>query len=110
VVALFASVGFLIGLGSQAIGWGVVVSLIAGGVVAAPIAAWIVRHLNARVLGTSVGGVILLTNTRTFLNAVGYENFLAPALLVLTAIWLAALAVAISATRRERQRVLVEEA
>ena len=110
VVALFASIGFLIGLGSQAIGWGVVGALIAGGVVAAPIAAWIVRLLNARVLGTAVGGVILLTNTRTFLNAIGYENILVLALLVLTAVWLAALAVAISATRRERQRVLAEEA
>ena len=110
VVALFASIGFLIGLGSQAIGWGVVGALIAGGVVAAPIAAWIVRLLNARVLGTAVGGVILLTNTRTFLNAVGYENILVLALLVLTTVWLAALAVAVSATRRERQRVLAEEA
>src|SRR5215207_5883348 len=108
VVALFASVGFLIGLGSQAIGWGVVVSLIAGGVVAAPIAAWIVRHLNARVLGTAVGGVILLTNTRTFLGAVGYESILVPALLVIAAIWLGALALA--AIRRERQPILVEEA
>jgi uncharacterized protein len=110
VVALFASVGFLIGLGSQAIGWGVVVSLIAGGVVAAPIAAWIVRHLNARVLGTAVGGVILLTNTRTFLGAVGYESVLVPALLVIAAIWLGALALAFAAIRRERQPVLVEEA
>jgi hypothetical protein len=110
VVALFASIGFLIGLGSQAIGWGVVAALIAGGVVAAPIAAWIVRHLNARVLGTAVGGVILLTNTRTFLNAIGYENVLVPALLVIAAIWLGALALALAAIRRERQPVLLEEA
>ena len=37
--------------------------------VAAPIAAWLVRHIPPRVLGSAVGGVIILTNTRTLLRS-----------------------------------------
>jgi len=110
IVALSASVGFLLALGSQGILFGVVGALIAGGVVAAPIAAWIVKHLDARVLGTAVGGVILLTNARTFLGAVGFEGIAVPAYAVLTVVWVAALALAIAALRRERGTVPVEEA
>ena len=46
-------------------------ALLAGGVIAAPIAAWLVRHLAARVLGTAAGGLIILTNSKTLLEAVG---------------------------------------
>src|SRR5690606_16382666 len=41
----------------------------AGGLVAAPIAAWLVRHMPPRVLGSPDGGVILLTNIRTLLRS-----------------------------------------
>jgi uncharacterized membrane protein YfcA len=54
-VALAASIGFL-------------AALLAGGVLAAPIAAWLVRKVTARLLGASVGGLIVLTNTRTFFD------------------------------------------
>jgi uncharacterized protein len=39
--------------------WQVVAALLVGGVIAAPVAAYIVRILPTRVLGTAVGGVIL---------------------------------------------------
>ena len=42
-------------------------ALLAGGLVAAPLAAWLVRHVPPRVLGSAVGGVIVLTNARTLL-------------------------------------------
>ena len=42
VVAVGASLGFLFGLGSAGINWGYAGALLAGGVVAAPIAAWLV--------------------------------------------------------------------
>ena len=45
-------------------------ALLAGGVVAAPVAAWLVKHLAARVLGTAAGGLIILTNSKTLLEAV----------------------------------------
>ena len=45
VVAVGGSLGFLLALGSQGINWGLRRALLAGGVVAAPIAAWLVKHL-----------------------------------------------------------------
>ncbi|OLT46573.1 sulfite exporter TauE/SafE family protein [Cellulosimicrobium sp. CUA-896] len=69
LVALAASLGFLVGLGSQGIDPRWVLALLAGGLVAAPLAAWLVRHLPPRVLGSAVGGVIVLTNVRTLLRS-----------------------------------------
>src|ERR671914_1599411 len=71
VVALSASIGFLLTLSFAEIPWQVVGALLVGGVVAAPIAAFVVRILPMRVLGTAVGGVILITKMRAFLEAGG---------------------------------------
>lgn len=65
VVSVAASVGFLIGIGRAGIDGTVVLALLAGGVVAAPFAAWLVRLLPTAVLGVGVGGILLLTNART---------------------------------------------
>ncbi len=65
VVAVAASGGFLWALGSAGVDRIVVVALLVGGVVAAPIAAWLVRRMAARVLGTLAGGLIVLTNARS---------------------------------------------
>jgi hypothetical protein len=46
-----------------------VIGLLAGGVVAAPIAAYVVRKLPARVLGTLVGVLVVVVNARTLLLA-----------------------------------------
>src|SRR4051812_11969921 len=69
LVALAASLGFLLSLASQGIDPVWVLGLLAGGLVAAPLAAWLVRHLPPRLLGSLVGGIILLTNARTLLNS-----------------------------------------
>lgn len=69
LVALAASLGFLLALGSQGIDFAWVAVLLGGGLVAAPIAAWLVRHIPPRMLGSLVGGVIVLTNTRTLLRS-----------------------------------------
>jgi uncharacterized protein len=50
---------------------GVVIAMLAGGVVAAPIAAWSVRHLPARPMGLSVAGLLLVTNVRDLAPRVG---------------------------------------
>jgi uncharacterized membrane protein YfcA len=110
IVALAASVGFLISLTFAQVPWSVVGALLAGGLIAAPIAAWIVRHLNARVLGTAVGGFILLVNAKTFLEAVGFDPSLNVVVYaVILVVWLTALFFAITAVRRERQPVLETE-
>jgi uncharacterized protein len=69
LVALAASLGFLIALGSQGIDFAWVLALLIGGLIAAPIAAWLVRHVPPRMLGSLVGGIIVITNTRTLLRS-----------------------------------------
>jgi uncharacterized protein len=107
VVALCASIGFLISLSFAQVPWGVVGAILIGGLIAAPIAAWIVRHLNARVLGTAVGGFILLVNANTFLGAVGLNPELNIIVYVaILTVWITALYFAIVAIRRERKPVV----
>src|SRR3712207_6744135 len=107
IVALSASVGFLISLSFAQVPWGVIGALLAGGLIAAPIAAWIVRHLNARVLGTAVGGFILLVNAKTFLEAVGLDSSLNIIVYAtILAVWLTALYFTLTPIRREPQTVL----
>ncbi|HEX2075516.1 MAG TPA: sulfite exporter TauE/SafE family protein [Geodermatophilus sp.] len=69
LIALAASLGFLLALGSQGIDATWALGLLAGGLVAAPIAAWLVRHVPPRLLGSLVGGIIVLTNIRSLLNS-----------------------------------------
>ena len=106
LVALSASIGFLLALSFAEIPWIVVGALLIGGVIAAPIAAYIVRILPTRILGTAVGGVILLTNMKTFLEADGVSGLLAIIVYVLiAAVWIAALVFSIRVNRQEKDAV-----
>ena len=69
LVALSASLGFLLALGSQGVNWTWALGLLVGGLIAAPLAAWLVRHVPPRLLGSLVGGIIVLTNSRTLLRS-----------------------------------------
>ncbi|MFE5708843.1 sulfite exporter TauE/SafE family protein [Rhodococcus koreensis] len=69
VIAVAASLGFLFSLGTQGINAGWVAAILVGGVLAAPLAAWLVRHIPPRLLGASVGGIIVLTNTRSLIRS-----------------------------------------
>lgn len=69
VVATSASLGFLIALGLSGINFAWVLALLAGGIVAAPLAALVVRHLTPRILGVAAGGLILVTNSKTMLES-----------------------------------------
>ena len=103
VVAVGGSLGFLIGLGAAGINWGYAGALLAGGVVAAPIAAWLVKHLAARVLGTAAGGLIILTNSKTLLEAVGVPGVgVAVAAATIFVLWISAIAWAVKQERRAR--------
>jgi uncharacterized membrane protein YfcA len=51
-----------------------VLLLLAGGLVAAPVAAWLVKRLAPRKLGVIVGAAILLTNARTLASTFGVEG------------------------------------
>lgn len=69
-VSAAASLGFLIGLGASGINWAFALALLIGGLIAAPLAAYLVRVAPAHLLGVAVGGVILLTNSATLLKTV----------------------------------------
>jgi uncharacterized protein len=106
LVAFSASIGFLLALSFAEIPWTVVGALLLGGVIAAPIAAYIVRILPARILGSTVGGLILVTNMKTFLEAVGVGGALAILIYILiVAVWIAAVAFSIQVNRQERKGV-----
>ncbi|MED4970209.1 sulfite exporter TauE/SafE family protein [Geobacillus sp. NFOSA3] len=68
-VALSATIGFVISLGWEQVNWFWVGTLMLGGIVAAPIAAWLVRKMPSHLLGVLVGGIIIFTNIRTLLHA-----------------------------------------
>lgn len=68
LVAVAASLGFLIGIGNEGVRLGYVLALLLGGLVAAPIAAYLVKVVPPQLLGSLVGGFIVLTNARTILN------------------------------------------
>jgi uncharacterized protein len=105
LIAVAASLGFLFALGSQGIDATWALGLLAGGLVAAPIAAWLVRHVPPRMLGSLVGGMIVQTNTRTLLtsdwidapDATRYAIYA-----VIYAVWAAAVVHSFRAYRRHR--------
>ena len=101
-VAVAASVGFIFGIGVAGVRLDYVAALLAGGLIAAPIAAYLVRHLNPRLLGVVVGGFICFTNARVLLSAAGVSGdpFLA-AYLVVIVIWSLSVASVIRSIREE---------
>ncbi|MDE9367012.1 sulfite exporter TauE/SafE family protein [Luteipulveratus sp. YIM 133132] len=103
LVSIAASIGFLAALGSKGIDSGWVAALLIGGAVAAPVAAWLVRHIPPRILGSLVGGIIIVTNSRTLLksdwiDAADGTRYAVYA--VLYAVWAAAVAYSVRAWRR----------
>ena len=105
LVAVAASLGFLFALGNQGVDFAWVAALLAGGLIAAPIAAWLVRHVPPRLLGSLVGGIIVLTNTRTLLRSdwidagdpVRYTAYA-----VIYVVWAAAVAYSFNEYRKDR--------
>jgi len=107
VVALCASAGFLVSLNRSVFVFPVVLALLIGGAIAAPIAAWLVRWLHPRVLGATVGGLIVVMNGRTILNALGIDSN--PQIAVyaaLVVIWVFAIFVALRGVRHHQTPVV----
>ena len=108
VVAIGGSLGFLFALGSQGINFAYAGALLVGGVIAAPFAAWLVRHLPARVLGVAAGGFIVLTNVDTILESVGAgTGTLIAAVAGVFVVWVALI---VWSVRQEREARRVEAA
>ena len=101
IVTLGASAGFLVGLGGSGVNVSWVIALLAGGVVAAPLAAWTVRHLAAPVLGSAVGGLIVITNAGALLDLAGITG--SGRLVVYGLVVIAWITAVIAATRAARE-------
>jgi len=63
-VAAVSASTLIASLGRGGLDVAVILAMLGGGIVAAPVAAWFVRHVPARPMGVAVGGLLLLTNTR----------------------------------------------
>jgi uncharacterized membrane protein YfcA len=63
-VASVSVTSLLAALGRGELNLSIVAAMLLGGVLAAPVAAWFVRHVPARPMGVSVAALLLLTNSR----------------------------------------------
>lgn len=86
IIAIAASVGFLIGLGTEQIPWDAVLALLIGGALAAPIAAWLVSKAPQRLLGILVGNLIIALNIRQLSISFELPPFAAVSAYVIVAI------------------------
>lgn len=105
MVAIAASIGFILGIGSAGVNYTWVLALLAGGLVAAPIAAWLVRHLPPRVLGSLAGGMIVFVNVRTLLRSDWIDagdTAVGATYAVVGVVWLAAVVHSLREHRRTR--------
>ena len=73
IVSIAASAGFLLALGSAGIDAGIVAMMLLGGVIAAPLSAWLVSRMNDQVLGTGVGALIIFLNVDRGLALFGVD-------------------------------------
>jgi uncharacterized membrane protein YfcA len=102
-VAVAASIGFFVALDMRAISPMAVAAILTGGLVAAPLAAWLVRHVPPRILGIAVAGIVILTNAPRALGSVGLPGVVEHAALGSLALaWVAALVLVL---RRRRVRL-----
>jgi uncharacterized membrane protein YfcA len=97
-VAFVASGSLLASIGGGGIDIGVVLAMLAGGVLAAPIAAWVIRFLPARGLGVAVGGLLSVTNVRELTASGDYSSLRWPAFAIV------AIACSLAALRPRLQR------
>jgi len=68
-VALVASTSLIASLGGEGVKAGTLIAMLIGGVVAAPVAAWVIRHIDPRTLGVGAGTVLLFTSIRDLAGA-----------------------------------------
>ena len=105
LVSSAASIGFLTSLGFGGVDLRWVGGLLIGGIVAAPIAAFLVRRMPPRLLGSLVGGLLVFTNARSLLRSdlIGASPAVQwTCLAVVLAAWAGAFAYSMRAHLRER--------
>jgi hypothetical protein len=68
-VTLAEAITFALTIGLEAFRWEIAAALLVGGVIAAPIAAWVCKKLPHRTMGTLIGVLLILLNVRTLVLA-----------------------------------------
>lgn len=68
-IAVVAAGSLVTSLGGRGLELGVVLAMLAGGVIAAPLAAYVVRFMSPRALGLAVAGLLLTTQARELAGA-----------------------------------------
>jgi uncharacterized membrane protein YfcA len=99
-VAVVAAGSLLASLGGDSVDGGTIIAMLAGGVVASPLAAWLIKFLPARLLGLAVAALLLLTNVRELAS----QADVGPARWVAYAAVVAAVALAALRPRLARRR------
>lgn len=74
LVAVAASLGFLVGSATEGLDWEVVAGLLLGGVLMAPFAAFLAGRMPHAPFGALIGGVVIITNSRTLLSEIDATN------------------------------------
>ncbi|QFU94439.1 sulfite exporter TauE/SafE family protein [Amycolatopsis sp. YIM 10] len=105
IVALAASLGFLFTLSQEDdLNYTVVLGLMIGGIIAAPVAAWLVRHLPPRLLGALAGGLIVFTNARTLLKEFDAADWVyTVSYTAIVVLWAVGVLAAVRSLREERR-------
>ncbi len=84
IVSVCASIGFLLALGSAGLDFGIVAMMLVGGMIAAPLSAWLVSRFDDRALGTGVGGLIIFLNVDRALSLFGIDPSISFAIRIVT--------------------------
>jgi uncharacterized membrane protein YfcA len=108
LVAVSASGGFIVGLEEVHDSWQPVLGLLIGGVIGAPIAAWVVTKIRPDILGGLVGALLVLLNGVRVSASLGWLGALVSVVVVLVCITVVVRVVARSG-RAERQSATPEE-
>lgn len=107
IVAVAASMGFLVGAGESGIPWLAVIGLVAGGAITAPIAARLAHRAPRTILGVFVGTMVLISNWAIFAKLLHFPGAAGVAGVVI----LIALGtyIGVTAHRKEQQGKLTAE-
>lgn len=108
-IAFAGSLGFILSLGWEAVNWLWVAALIIGGVVAAPIAAWLVRMLPAQLMGVLVGGFIIVINIRTVLASWVPETVHIYVYILIIAAWVSGILYTVSKMLSSKKQDFMEQ-
>ena len=112
-VASASAFSLLASLGTKGIDGTLLVAMLLGGVVAAPVAAWLVRRVPPRPMGIAVAGLLLLTNARDLMAWIGVTSgpwFWATCLGIILVVLLAPFALRGRAARGPRSKPVLRAA